>query len=272
MICLTREVRFSVDRDWSGHVDPQRPATNAWAGWPSAVGVVPYLVLRVTVSGEPDPVTGYLCNIKSLDQLIREHAIGPTADLLAEQGWRMPAEQVVRTIWKAIHAHVPAPAVLERLELSVTPFLAYAIDSRNPAMVELTQQFEFSAAHRLHCTALSAEENRATFGKCNNPNGHGHNYVVEITVAGEPDEQSGVVCKLPTFEETVSRHVIDVLDHKHLNIDTDYFSDLNPSVENIARVIWDLLVDRIESARLSNVRVYETPKTWADYGADQPVL
>lgn len=265
MIRLTREVRFSVDRDWAGRVDPQKKATNAWAGWPSAVGVVPYLVTRVTVSGEPDATTGYLCNIKALDMLIRQHAIGQAADQLAEHGWRMPAERLARIIWEAIGPHVPTPATLERLELRVTPFLAYAIDRRNPAMVELTQSFEFSAAHRLHCPEMNEAENRDYFGKCNNPNGHGHNYVVEVTAVGEPDARTGAVLPLPAFEETVARQVIDELDHKHLNADTTIFSDVNPTVENIARVIWNLLSGKLTPATLKNVRVYETPKTWADY-------
>ena len=265
MIRLTREVRFSVDRDWAGHLDPQRQATNAWAGWPSAVGVVPYLVTRVTVSGEPDPATGYLCNIRTLDQLIRTHAIGKVAEQLAEHGWRMSAERLTRIIWDAIGPHLPAQATLERLELDVTPFLAYAIDRRNPAMVELTQQFEFSAAHRLHCPDMSDAENRDYFGKCNNPNGHGHNYVVEVTASGEPDAKTGAVVPLPAFEETVAKEVIDVLDHKHLNADTTIFADVNPTVENIARAVWNLLTDKLAPAKLKNVRVYETPKTWADY-------
>lgn len=265
MIHLTREVRFSVDRDWAGQVDPQRKATNSWAGFPSAVGLVPYLITRVTVSGEPDPATGYLCNIKKLDQLIRTHAIGATAEKLAEHGWRMSAEKLTRIIWETISKHVPEPATLERLELRATPFLSYTIDRRNIAMVELTQQFEFSAAHRLHCPDMDDAANRDYFGKCNNLNGHGHNYVVEVTAVGVPDSQTGAVLALPKFEQTVEQLVIDELDHKHLNADTSIFADVNPTVENIARVIWDMLDGKLSPASLKNIRVYETPKTWADY-------
>ena len=128
-------------------------------------------------------------------------------------------------------------------------------------MVCLTQQFEFSAAHRLHCPELSDDENRKLFGKCNNPDGHGHNYVVEITIERDSAEQ----IDLPQFESTVKKLVIDRLDHKHLNKNVDYFSQINPSVENIAIAIWTWLDGQFDAATLSNVRVYETPKTWADY-------
>ena len=266
MIRLTREVRFSVDRDWAGHIEFERPVTNSWGGWPSAVGLVPYLVLRVTVSGEPHPVTGYLCNISMLDKLLRSVAIPHAAEELHRRGWKLSAEHLLAAIWERVLPQTPAGARLEQLELLATPCLRYGIRKEDPGMVTLTQQFEFSAAHRLHCASLSDAENRATFGKCNNPSGHGHNYLVEVTVIGQPDERTGAVLPLPRFEQLVRERVIDVLDHTNLNLDTREFAEVNPSVENIARVIWSMLSPNVAPARLHNVRVYETPKTWADYG------
>jgi 6-pyruvoyltetrahydropterin/6-carboxytetrahydropterin synthase len=265
MIRLTREVRFSVDRDWAGHVEPARPVTNSWGGWPSAVGLVPYLVLRATVAGEPDRVTGYLCNIAVLDDMLRRHAIPFAAEALQAHGWRMSAERLLQAIWPKVAGETPEHASLVALELLTTPYLRFAITRENPQMVQLTQQFEFSASHRLHCPALSDEENRRTFGKCNNPAGHGHNYVVEVTVTGPPDARHGSVLPLPFFEQVVKERVIDRLDHKHLNVDVAEFRHLNATVENIARVIWELLADHVAPARLHRVRVWETPKTWAEY-------
>lgn len=264
MIRLTREVRFSVDRDWAGRVDPARPVTNSWGGWPSAVGITPYLVLRGVVSGEPDPLTGYLCNIAEIDGLLRREGIPRIAAALADSGWRIGPEQMLLALWEPIRAAAPPGAQMESLELWTTPMLRVAMDRRRPQMVTLTQQFEFSAAHRLHCPALSDAENRAIFGKCNNPNGHGHNYVVEVSVRGAPDA-SGVLLPLPRFEALVKQLVIDELDHKHLNVDTQAFAQVNPSVENIAHVIWQMLDGHLAPAALANVRVYETPKTWADF-------
>ena len=105
------------------------------------------------------------------------------------------------------------------------------------------------------------------FGKCNNPEGHGHNYVVEVTVGRNIDEiaDTGVVVGLEEFESIVKRLVIDRLDHKHLNRDVEHFANMNPSVENIAVAVFDWLDGQFGTARLQNVRVYETPKTWAEY-------
>jgi len=268
MIRLTREVRFSVDRDWAGYIEFSRPLTNPWGGWPSSVGLVPYLRLRATVSGEPDPVTGYLCNISVIDELLRRHAIPYAADELQRHGWRMSAERLLQAVWRTVAPRTPERALLERLELLTTPFLRYAVDGEEPEMVCLTQQFEFSAAHRLHCREFSDEKNRQVFGKCNNPSGHGHNYLLEVTVGGVPDEKTGAVLAVPRFEQTVKERVIDRLDHKHLNEDTEQFRQVNPSVENIAKVIWGMLVGHVSPARLKNVRVFETPKTWAEYAGD----
>ncbi len=265
MIRLTREVRFSVDRDWAGHIREGETPTNAWGGWPSAVGVVPFVCLRATVSGEPHEQTGYVCNISMLDEAMRGHAIPFVAEELRRHGWRMSGERLVWSLWSALAKCVPEATTLERLELRLTPSLRYEIDRENSQMVYLTQQFEFSAAHRLHCPELDTAENRRIFGKCNNPNGHGHNYVVDVTVAAVPDGPRGTVLPLPLFEQTVREHVIDVFDHKHLNLDTPQFTHRNPSVENIARTIWAMLADQVSPARLHCVRVYETPKTWADY-------
>ncbi len=265
MVRLTREVRFSVDRDWAGHVEFSRPITNSWGGWPSAVGLVPYLTLRATVVGQPDPRTGYLCNISVLDDLLRRHAIPLVADELRAHGWRVSAEHILRALWQGVAGACPPHAPLAALELRPTPHLSYTIERENPTMVLLSQQFEFSAAHRLHCPELSDEENRRTFGKCNNPRGHGHNYLVEVTVAGTPDTRTGAVLPLPRFEQIVKERVVERLDHKHLNEDTAEFRAVNPSVENIARVIWDLLIGHVAPARLHRVRVWETPKTWAEY-------
>jgi 6-pyruvoyltetrahydropterin/6-carboxytetrahydropterin synthase len=268
MIRLSREVRFSVDRDWAGHVEFTRPVTNSWGGWPSAVGIVPYLRLRAVVAGTPDPLTGYLCNIAVLDELLRRHAIPFAADALREHGWRMSAEHLLEHIWQRIAPETPAGASVIALELSVTPCLRYTIEREKPGMVLLTQQFEFSAAHRLHCPQLSDDENRRTFGKCNNPRGHGHNYLLEVTVAGMPDAKSGAVLPLPQFERIVQQQVVDRLDHKHLNEDTAEFRHINPSVENIAQVIWGLLAEQVGPARLYRIRVWETAKTWAEYTGD----
>lgn len=268
---LMREIRFSIDRDWvrAAHglegFEQALPVTNSWGGWPSAVGVAPYLVLQIVVSGTPDAVTGYLVNIQALDVLLREHAIPLAARRLSEVGVRLTGEGLLHGILEAVAPNVAAHCRLESLQLWTTPHLSYTVYPGDDSMVELTQTFEFSASHRLHVADLSAERNREFFGRCNNPNGHGHNYRVEVTVAGEVTKETGRVISLPALESIVKRQVIDRFDHKHLNLDTAEFAEANPSVENIARTIWVLLADDVGPARLRRIRVWETAKTYAEY-------
>ena len=270
---LMREIRFSIDRDWvrGAHgaegFEGALPVSNSWGGWPSAVGIAPYLVLRVVVSGTPNATTGYLVNIRELDALLREHALPLAARQLDAEGVGLTGEALVRTVWAAIAPLVPPICRLESLQLSTTPFLSYTVRAEDPAMVELTQCFEFSASHRLHVPELSDDDNRRIFGKCNNPRGHGHNYQVEVTISGHEDRGAGLT--LPVFEDLVKREVIDRLDHKHLNEDVPEFRRLNPSVENIARVVWDLLGPAVRPARLRRVRVWETAKTYAEYRGEE---
>lgn len=149
------------------------------------------------------------------------------------------------------------------MTLKATPFLRFTIDDQDETMIQVSQQFEFSASHRLHCSNLSDKENRELFGKCNNPNGHGHNYVLDLTFV-----DTGENFVLSQIESKVKELVIDPFDHKYLNDEVDEFQSLNPSVENIALTVWNRLDGHFESARLANVRVYETPKTWADYAGN----
>src|SRR6266403_2150801 len=112
-------------------------------------------------------------------------------------------------------------------------------------MVYLTRKIEFSASHLYHKPAFSAEENRRVFGKCNNPHGHGHNYVLEVTVAGDPDPATGMVLDLKELKEILQREVTDRMDHRFLNYEVPELSGQIPTCENIATVIWRLLQPKI---------------------------
>lgn len=132
-------------------------------------------------------------------------------------------------------------------------------------MVLLTRRAEFSAAHFYWVEAWSAERNVATFGRCANRNGHGHNYVIEVTVAGEPDPVTGFVVDLKELRDVLDREVVSVYDHRHLNLEIPEFKTRQPTTENIAVSIWERLEGKVEGARLHRVRVYEQDDLFADF-------
>jgi 6-pyruvoyltetrahydropterin/6-carboxytetrahydropterin synthase len=134
-------------------------------------------------------------------------------------------------------------------------------------MVYLTRKMEFSAAHRYHNPAFSPEENARIFGKCNNPNGHGHNYVLEVTVGGETDPATGMVLDLKELKELMEREVMDRMDHRSLNHEVPELAGQIPTCENIAAVIWKLLAPKIRRGKLTRVRLWENPDLCVDcYG------
>jgi len=138
-------------------------------------------------------------------------------------------------------------------------------------MVYLTRRYRFSAAHRLHTPALSDEENAQLYGKCNNPHGHGHNYVLDVTVAGKVDPETGMVCDLGFLDSLVQREVLERFDETHLNLDSEFFRDLVATSENICVVIHGLLSPRLEAVgpgsevHLERVRVEETTSNSIEY-------
>jgi 6-pyruvoyltetrahydropterin/6-carboxytetrahydropterin synthase len=126
------------------------------------------------------------------------------------------------------------------------------------------RRYALSASHRLHSDALSADENRAAFGKCNNPHGHGHNYVIEVLVGGAVDPETGMVLNLAELDEVVRMRVTDRFDHTNLNLDP-LFQNRVPTTENLCRAVFELLDARVEPARLVQVRVEETENNFFEY-------
>jgi 6-pyruvoyltetrahydropterin/6-carboxytetrahydropterin synthase len=129
----------------------------------------------------------------------------------------------------------------------------------------VVRRAHFNAAHRLHNPAHSAEWNRATFGPCNNPNFHGHNYELEVCVEGEIDPTTGYVVDVAIIRDLIDEHVHAQLDHRNLNLDVEWFRDRLPSAENIAVFIWEQLAPRIPAGRLALVRLWETPRNYVEY-------
>ena len=145
-------------------------------------------------------------------------------------------------------------------------------------MVYLTRRYRFSAAHRLHNDQLTAEENARLYGKCNNPYGHGHNYGVEVTVAGPIDPETGMVYDLAALDRTVEEEILERFDHTHLNLDVENFRERVPTTERLAIEILNLLRARLnfnsdvkgdDGVRLARVRVEETNSNSFEYEGDE---
>ncbi len=133
--------------------------------------------------------------------------------------------------------------------------------------VSVFRREHFNAAHRLHYAEWSAEENERIFGKCNNPNYHGHNYDLTVQVTGVPDAKTGYVIDTKILSDLIKKNVLDKFDHKNLNLDTDEFKTLNPSAENIAIVIYQILRPLIEPELDLKIRLYETERNFVEYPA-----
>jgi 6-pyruvoyltetrahydropterin/6-carboxytetrahydropterin synthase len=134
-------------------------------------------------------------------------------------------------------------------------------------MVYLTRRAEFSASHYYHNPQFTPEENQRVFGKCNNPHGHGHNYILEVTVKGEVDPRSGFVVDIKELRDVLNREVLDAMDHRFLNKEVPEFREQIPTTENLAVAIWKRLAPKLTVAQLHRVRVYETPDLFVDtYG------
>jgi 6-pyruvoyltetrahydropterin/6-carboxytetrahydropterin synthase len=129
----------------------------------------------------------------------------------------------------------------------------------------VARRLHFNAAHRLHNSARSEEWNRETFGPCNNPNYHGHNYELDVSVTGPVDPETGYVIDINVLKKLVEEKLLAHLDHKNLNLDVSWFKDLIPTAENIAVVCWQVLAPEIPAGRLLRIRLWETPRNYVDY-------
>jgi 6-pyruvoyltetrahydropterin/6-carboxytetrahydropterin synthase len=133
--------------------------------------------------------------------------------------------------------------------------------------IAISRQEHFNAAHRLFVPEWSDEKNNQVFGKCSNPNYHGHNYELIVTLIGEPDPLTGYLYDMKLLSDLIEEHVLKIFDHKNLNLDTSYFKSLNPTAENIAIIIWRILRQLIDSRYELKIKLYETERNSVEYPA-----
>ena len=269
-IALRRTVRIGIPASAAampGKIAPTDPHRNGFAGIPPSDGFTAHHEVTVECIGVPDARTGYLIGIQEIDAVVRAH-LAPLLESFFRAKNPIHAADAVTHMGVVLQRNFPHGIPISAIRWAPGPFVNFLWSTAMRDHAIMTEQFEFSAAHRLHCPELSDDENRRTFGKCNHPSGHGHNYRIAVAVrvrtgAGAPALSTGAL------EGIVSRTVLDRFDHRHLNVDCPEFAELNPSVENIAQVCHALLSDEIAAAgaALDHVTVWETAKTSATYPA-----
>jgi len=131
--------------------------------------------------------------------------------------------------------------------------------------VYITRRETFAAAHRLFLPELSDEENYELYGKCSNPNWHGHNYTLEVVVAGSADSKTGFVLDIKKLKQIISENILKKVDHKNINTETDFMKGIIPTSENLVIAIWDQLKDKIPNGKLYSVKLYETENNYFEY-------
>ena len=272
MILITRKTRFSA-----AHLchDPQwTEARNRRVYGTCAVGTGHGhdYEAEFTFGGPVDPRTGVVLNLTEVKRLI--HAVIEPLDLshlnhdhAALEGPAPTSERLVRYLWHALESGA-GRCGLTRIQLheSRARSIEYTGDD---SMVLVTRSVEFNAAHRLHSIRLSDEENVRIFGKCNNPHGHGHNYELAVTVRGPVDEKTGMVIDIGRFDEILQKEVVDRYDHRHLNRDLEEFRTVNPTSEEMLRVIWARLLPFFDSPSLYRIRLVETSKNAFEYFGEE---
>lgn len=225
----------------------------------------------VAYEGPVDAATGMVVNITEIDAALKR-IVGPLDESYLEKDHPEVARGIPTTenlalwIWEqCLRAGVRAD--LRSVRVRESEYLCSEYDGKRDGVVRVTRTYEFAAAHRLHSEALSDDENRRVFGKCNNPNFHGHNYGLEVTLSGPVDPRTGMVCNLDEVDSVVSRAVLDKLDHRNLSVDVDEFRGVNPTAENIAAVIWSLLRPELGDI-LDRIGVHETERNYFEYSGE----
>jgi 6-pyruvoyltetrahydropterin/6-carboxytetrahydropterin synthase len=263
MYKLLRQVRFSVNpfllEDCRGY--------NSFASKPAGEGLAIFLELSVEVTGPVSPETGFVVNVSEIDGNVHEFAVPVFAERIKQNfqaakhiGLSEIAE-LTRSAWDRL-ADKFGTAQLSELGIKLNPFRKIAINSKDLNMVYFSEKFEFAAMHKLWNDEFSEQQNLEIFGKCANPNGHGHNYVVEVAIQ-LPTSRNNF--QIGNFEKIVDDEFIQLVDHKNLNADVVKFGKKNPTVENIVSLASDKLIGKFGKAKLYRVTVWETDKTYCSY-------
>ena len=263
MYKLGRAVRFSVNPFLPEDMD----GFNSFASKPAGEGLSIFFELSVEVVGEVEPTTGFIINVTDIDKSVRKSVVPIFAQRIRTDFRQnkhigfLGVIELLKSSWGQLSNRFGTVS-LNKLSLKLNPFRKVAIDSKDLEMVYFSEKFEFAATHKLWNDNFSEQRNLEVFGKCANPTGHGHNYVVEVTIK-VPANGDGLC--VGDFEKIVDDELIKVVDHKNLNTDVAVFGKTNPTVENIAAFSWNRLVGKFGDLVLHCVTVWETDKTYCSY-------
>ena len=260
---LVRQVRFSVNpflaEDCKGY--------NSYASRPAGEGLSIFLELSVEVTGSVGPATGFVVNVSEIDANVREFAVPIFAEQI-KQNYRKSKHigfsgitELLRSAWDRL-ADKLGKVQLSELGIKLNPYRKITINAKDINMVYFSEKFEFAAMHKLWNDDFSTQHNIKVFGKCANPTGHGHNYIVEVTLE-MPRSRNDF--RIGDFEKIVDDEFIKLVDHKNLNADVEQFGETNPTVENIVSLAWNQLVGKFGKAKLHRVTIWETDKTYCSY-------
>jgi len=268
---LTRRVAFSSGhRYWFDEMSTEENRA-LFGNWASPYNHGHNYVLEVSVAGKIDPINGMVVNIKEIDEILQklivsrydQKSLNDEVEDFKDKS--TSTETIARVIWSKLMDSLPAQTQLRNIRLYENPLLF--VDVGDTDQVLLTRVYEFSASHRLDVPDLSDEENIELFGKCNNVAGHGHNYILEVTVQGTPNPRTGMIADLEAIDRIVDAEVVNRYDHKHLNVDLPEFAGKNPTTEVVTRMIWDRLNNNLP-AELHKVVVRETTRNIFEYSGE----
>jgi len=260
---MTRKITFSSGhRYWFDHIsEAENRFLFGECGSPFSHGH--NYVLDVEVAGTVTPENGMIVNIKDVDAVLKKQLLPQFAnrsmnDEIEHFKTHAPCvENILHYLWKEINRiGLPQECSLTHLKLEETPLFYGEYDGMKTT---LTRIYEFAASHRLDSPHLSPEENIAIYSKCNNVAGHGHNYLLEVTISGTPDPKTGFICSLGDLDSAVHEHVVDRYDHKNLDVDVPEFQGIITTSENVAQEIFKRLKDTIPGT-LQRIRLHETAR------------
>jgi len=258
---LCRSVRFSINPFCDEDVEGDNP----YASRPAGRGLAIFFELSIVLAGEIEPETGFVVNVTAIDRAVQQSVVPLFSRRLrlAYAGRRHIGFGEIAAVLREAHRGLAGKfgrANVGELALKLNPFREVRLKYEDFEMLYFSEKFEFAATHKLWNDKFGEQRNFELFGKCASRAGHGHNYIVEVTVAAQP----GGFC-IGEYERTVSRELIELVDHKNLNVEVERFSRVIPTVENLAVFAWDRLEGKFGTQRLHCITVWETDKTCCAY-------